>query len=160
MLGFFKRLAIFPLTIFVILFAAGFAMAQDAVTPGDFLNQVLSSIQGFGGLSWFLKVSAVITLIVSSMKVSFLKTALWDKLGQAQVWVAPLLALLAGLVTVHPLSLPAILAYVGTGVGAVALHEFLDSIKAAPGLGPKIIAIINLLEGFLGGGSQPPAALK
>lgn len=127
----------------------------------DFLNQVLSAIQGFGGLSFMLKVSAIITLIIASMKVSALNQLLWSKLGSFQAWLAPILGLIAGILSLGsegPLSLAKVFAYMAAGSGAILLHELLDTVKAIPGLGAVYVAIINLIEGSIIG--SKPNALK
>lgn len=131
------------------------AWAQTPTPPADFLAQVLEAIKSFGGLSTLLKISAVITLIIASMKVTFLNELIWQKLGAAKVYLAPVLGLIAGILGIGtggaPITIPLIFAYVSAGAGAVFLHEILDTIKALPGLGAIYITIIDLIEGVLGG---------
>lgn len=118
-----------------------------------FLNQVFELIKGFGGMSWMLKFSAVLTLLIASMKVSFL-SGLWDKLGSFKALAAPMLALLAGtvsMVAAGGFSLQGLIAYLFAGAGAVALHELLDVIKAIPGLGGLWVTIIDFVSKLLGG---------
>lgn len=130
------------------------AAAQAADLPAsDFLAQVLEAYKAFGGLGAMAKVSAVIMLLVASMKVSFLNDVLWSKLGSAKVYVAPLLGLIGGLLGVGVdghITLATIFAFVTAGAGAVFLHEILDSVKAIPGIGSAYLALINMLEGLLG----------
>lgn len=130
------------------------AMAQD-VPVSDFLQQVFSVISGLGGLSWALKVSAIILLVVASMKVSILRLYVWDKLGGFKAVVAPLLGLAAGLIANfgngQPLSLAGLLAYVLAGAGAIALHELLDALKGIPGAGEVYRSVIDFLMRLLGG---------
>lgn len=136
------------------------APVAATVEPSAFFAQVLQVIQSLGGLSMLLKVSALITLIVASMKVSFLNNLVWKKLGEAQVWVAPVLGLVAGLLHLlggSAFSWAMVFAYLSAGGGAVFLHEILDSIKAIPGLGAVYIKLINLVESALGG-QKPPQA--
>lgn len=149
----------------VALIAAGEINLPTVIAPSpptDFLTQVLSTVQGLGGMSMLMKLSAVITLVIASMKVGILKDVIWDRLGAAQVWIAPLLGLLAGVaglgagaqnVTPH-----LVFAYVIAGGGAVFLHELLDSLKAVPGLGPVYIKAIDVVDGALGGSGKPQVA--
>ncbi len=154
-----ELLSLLMLTMFMSLYSFA-AFTQTAVppvvlAPSDFFAQVLAAIQGFGGLSTMLKISTVIMLIIASMKVSFLNTNVWSKLGSAQVWVAPVLGLIGGALSLGtgatPVSAASIFAYVTAGAGAVFLHEILDSVKAIPGIGAIYVTIINLVEGALGG---------
>lgn len=144
-------------------FLGAYAFADATVVdPSDFLTQVLSVIQKFGGLSWMMKVSAVTLLLISSMKVSFLKTLIWDKLGEAQAWIAPILGLIAGIMGLGAGGIAvtgaSIFAYVMSAGGAVIFHELLDSVKAIPGLGAVYVSMISFVESLLGGGTPPPAA--
>lgn len=144
-----------------VLFLSLFAIAQEVlppavvvVPPQDFLSQVLQVIKNFGGLTTVLKISSVILLIIASMKVSIINQLLWSKLGKAQVWVAPLLGLIAGLLDLNnagTVTLASVVAYVGSGAGAILLHELLDSLKAIPGLGSTYVSIIDFLKGLLKG---------
>jgi len=118
------------------------------ITLADFLSQVVEVALRIGGLSTMMKVSVVILLLVSALKVGPLK-ALWTSLGFGQVWLAPLLALVAGLLGLGtagaPFSLALALVYMTTGAGAVFLHEILDSVKTIPGIGPVYLKAIQLV---------------
>lgn len=147
-----KLLAIFLGVMFVGTYA--FADAS-VVAPQDFLAQVLAAIHQMGGLSMMLKISAIITLVIASFKVSFLNQYVWSKLGAFKVWAAPLLGLIAGVLGLGvsgPVTAPMVFAYVAAGGGAVFLHEILDSVKAIPGLGDIYKSLIDIVEGALGGG--------
>lgn len=151
--------AIFTL-IFVCFFSIGVLAADTPVDPASFLGQVLDFIKGFGGLSWFGKLSGILLIVVASMKVSFLNDLIWSKLGALQAWLAPLLGLLTGIVSLlaggQPITLAALTAYLAAGAGAVALHQLLDTLKVVPGLGSVWVSIINVIESALGG----PASKK
>ena len=143
---------LFGICVLFLLSAAVFA--QDVIAPQDFITQVLSVIKSMGGSSMMVKISAIIMLIIASMKVSFLNQFVWSKLGKFQIWVAPILGLLAGILDLAgggTLSMPKVFAYLAAGAGAVFLHEILDLVKAIPGLGSAYVAVINLIEGALGG---------
>lgn len=133
-------------------------VSAPADSTSDFLSQVFNLISQFGGLSWAARIAAMVLLLIASMKVSFL-APVWAKLGEAQVFMAPLLGIIAGVVSMKPFSWAGLLAYLGAGAGAIMLHEILDGVKVIPGLGSMYVAAINFFEGILGGGSsQPPAS--
>jgi hypothetical protein len=150
---------------------AQLAFAQVAAVPaptpdtsaGDFTNQVIAAIQGFGGMNWMLKVSTIVLLLGATMKVSFLEP-LWNKLGNFKAAFAPVLGLIGGLLSYFgggvAFSLPALAAYTMSGAGALALHEILDMVKSIPGLGTGYVAVINFISQYLGGPVEPPAGTK
>lgn len=160
-----KFLSTFMLGLFMLTVFTGFyAMADDSVvSPVDFLDQVVQAAKVFGGLPEVLKIASIVTILIASMKVSFLNDLVWSKLGAAKSWVAPLLGLVAGLLGLgaggQPITLASAFAYMAAGAGAVILHELLDSIKAIPGLGPQYVAFIELVEKVLGGPASKPPAL-
>jgi cytochrome c oxidase subunit IV len=129
-------------------------VAAPSGTIVEFLLSVWQTIQSLGGLTWSLKITAIITLVIASMKVSFLNELIWSKLGNLKTWVGPILGLLVGLVSLVAqgnLSLVGVFAYFSAGIGAIALHELLDTIKGIPGLGPIYVGIIDAIEKTLGG---------
>lgn len=157
--------------IFTAFLTAGVLVGIRALADGtptdpttDFLTQMLDLFKNFGGLAWYAKVSGVIMLVVASMKVSFLNNLIWSKLGALQTWLAPALGLVAGIVSLasggQPITLAAIMLYVSTGVGAIGLHELLDTVKAIPGLGALWVSVINVIESALGGPASQPQLKK
>lgn len=141
---------------FVALFSVvGFAQSAPVLEPQDFMAQVMEFVKGWGGFTTLFKISGIIALVVSSMKVSFLKELLWDKLGAFKVWVAPVLGLIAGVLGLGAggaeLSAAVVFAYLTAGGGAIILHELLDSVKAIPGIGPVWVSFIGIVQGLLGG---------
>jgi hypothetical protein len=101
-----------------------------------------------------LKIAGIVLLLIALMKVSFL-APVWKWFGAAQVFLAPTLGLILGLLLYGAsgsLTLPSLLAYFASGGGAVLLHEILDAVKAIPGLGAAYVSVINMFEGVLGGG--------
>lgn len=154
----FKMFLLTLLSVFIgMLVTPLISFAQDAavLAPADFLSQVIEAVKAFGGLSQMAKISSIVLVLVASMKVSFLNELLWSKLGKLQVYVAPVLGLVAGILSLmgtgQPLTLAAAFAYLSAGAGAVFLHEILDSLKGLPGLGSIYVTIINLISGALGG---------
>jgi len=139
--------------LFVLVFPL-IAYADDLIPVDVFLNQLLQSIAKFGGMGWGLKVAAIITLIVSSMKVSFLKP-IWDKLGWAKILIAPLLSLVGALIAYFTGGVPFVfsdfMAYLFVGGGSIIMHELLDALKQMPWIGDSVKAVITLIENsFLG----------
>lgn len=150
-------LSLIPLLLMAMIFTVVPAHAQSVANPDlDFLSQVLDLIKSFGGLPWAAKVGGIIMLVIGSMKVSFAKP-LWDKLGAAQAFVAPILAMMVGALSMSPFSWAGMGAYLAAGAGAIAVHELLDALKSIPGLGPVYVAMISWLESVLGSPSAPAA---
>jgi hypothetical protein len=150
----------FLLTIFCIFsFCLGMSDVAMAFTQGDgsadFFAQVLAVASTIGGLGLFAKISAVIMLLVASLKVGVFRQAVWSKLGWAQVLVAPALGLLAGILGLGAggaaITPALVFAYVVAGGGAVFLHELLDAIKSVPGIGPVYLAAIDTISRALEG---------
>lgn len=147
-----------------VVFVCGYAFAQDGsvMEPQDFFVQIIQAVQKIGGLSTLGIISLVITLLVSSLKVSFMNDLLWSKLGDLKFWVAPLLAAVGGflqqIATTGGFTWAALFVFLTAGTGAVFVHEILDLIKKIPGIGPMYIMIINLIQATLGG--PKPQALK
>jgi hypothetical protein len=138
---------------FITLVFSVLAIAQEVIAemPLDaFLAQVFNAVESFGGLSWGLKVGAVIAILISSMKVSLLRKWTWDKLPEWSKHIAaPLLALLAGLVSLGKWDAPALIAWVMAGGGAILLDNFLSGVKAMPGIGPKYLMFIEMVSKLL-----------
>lgn len=129
------------------------AVPVDVGDVGPFLLAMVKAIQDLGGLSIFMKVSVILSLLISSMKVSAVRPW-WDKLGAGKPWVAPGLALLAGVFGLGAggaVVTPAmVLTYVMAGGGAIAFHELISSLKSLPGVGPKFVQAVSILESVLG----------
>lgn len=144
-----KKFWLLPLMAAVI-FAPWFAFAQDASVPvSDWLGQLLSVIKNFSasGVSWQVKAAAVIMLLVSSMKVSVLNQWFWSKLGRFQIWLAPALGLIGGIINaLQGGKWNDVWQYVAAGGGAVFLYEILDLVKVIPGIGPLWLKLIALIE--------------
>jgi hypothetical protein len=128
-------------------------LGSVSVTWTQLFTDVMAAFQGFGGLAWSMKIAVIVMIVIGLMKISSL-SGLWAKLGSAQAWLAPGLGLLLGVLTLGAsgtLSWSGIFAYMGSGAGAIALHELLDAVKAIPGLGTAYVSIINFIEGVLPG---------
>ena len=125
----------------------------------DFLAQVLDNIHDFGGLSWIGKVAIIVALLIGSMKVTALNNLLWNKLGKFKAWLAPVLGLVGGVLSLiasgTPLTLASLMAYMSAGAGAVILVELLEMVKIIPGIGPIWLSLIDVLEKVLGGQKKP-----
>jgi len=143
----------------IALVVPSFAGTND-VSTFEFLERVFVTVRQMGGMDRLATVSAIITLLISSLKVSLLNKAVWSKLGEGKVFVAPLLGLIGGILSAavagQPITLPLVVAYVMAGGGAVFLHEILDALKALPGLGPVYLKVIDIAEEILGGADKKP----
>lgn len=134
-----------------------FAFAQVVpVSPQDFFAQVLQAISVMGGLPAMAKISSIIVLVIASMKVTAINNIFWQKLGGFKTFLAPVLGIIAGVIMLPQVTLPAVVAYMFAGGGAIALHELLDALKAVPGLGSVYVYIIDMIEAFF----NPLAAAK
>lgn len=128
--------------------------AQTTVDTATFLGSIFSFVMTHGGLGMPVEIMCICLLLIASMKVTVLDKLIWNHLGAAQPLLPPLLGLVVGLIMVKlngPISIAAIIAFLGSGAGAIAVHELLDSIKAFPGLGPVYVSVISTVEGYLGG---------
>jgi hypothetical protein len=122
--------------------------APTSVSLADWVGLLITTLKDFimSGVTWQVKVAAVIALLISSMKVSFLQ-GLWAKLGDFQIWLAPILGLVAGIISVlSGGTWTDVLGYVAAGGGAVFIHELLDIVKIIPGLGPMWTGLIDIIE--------------
>lgn len=138
---------------FSLLFLSVAAFASDlADYPADkFFGDIFETVKAFGGMPWTLKIAAIVTLVISSMKVSFVRP-LWDKLGWAKGIVWAVLSVLVGIVTLSSggnLTFAGVAAYLFAGAGAVILHELLDSLKGIPGVGGVYLSIIEFAQKLL-----------
>lgn len=149
-----KLLIVFSLLCGASVFAADIPQipVEAVITVDQFLGQVLETIRSFGGMPWTLKVAAIIMILVSSMKVSFLRP-LWDKLGAFKVLASLVLSLIAGVLTLgvgpESITFQGIVAYLFAGAGSIVLHELLDVIKSLPGVGQIYTAAIEFIQRFL-----------
>ena len=135
------------------------APAVPVVSDLDFLTQLFNAVKAFGGLGALGKLALVISLVIGSMRVTFL-APLWDKLpGAVKPWMAPLLAALVGFLSLSKFDGATLLAFMMTGGGSVLLDNVLDGIKSIPGIGAGIVALINFLEALpvIGKGQAPKA---
>ena len=130
--------------------AAPAVAASPAAAPldmGAFFSQALDTVKSLGGLSWGLKIAAIISLLIASMRVSAINAWTWAKLPNLlKPLVGPVLGLIGGLLTVHPINGPALLAWVMAGGGAVLIDNVLDGVKSQPGLSPLVVSLINFFE--------------
>lgn len=139
--------------IVVLLFVAAllvpnFAVADD-LSMNSFMSDVLTFIANFGGLPTVGKISAAVLLLIASMKVSFIRGFVWDKLGAFKALVAPLLGVFVGVLSMQPITLPGLAAYFFAGAGAIVLHELFDAIKSMPGIGPVYVSVIEMIQKLL-----------
>jgi hypothetical protein len=144
-------IAVVLVALFVTLahFLGATAQAASSVveTDGNIFGAIWKLVSGWGGLNYTVKVNAIMTLLISSMKVSFLKP-LWDKIKvikitykgvvqeiNAQVYFVLFLHIIVGIITQGNYSFNAILAYVFIGGGSVYFHELASGLKNVPIIG-------------------------
>lgn len=133
------------ITVAALSFVVAKAQSLPEVSLPELLDQLLKAIALFKMSGIYVGISAVVMLLVASMKNSILRTYVWDKLGGAKVLVAPALSLIAIALETGSLGLKEMLAAIMTGAGAVALHEFLDALKSMPGIGPMYVKVIDVI---------------
>lgn len=143
------RISLVLFFLLLILKGISISYAGDGDVPIDqFLNLVLEAVKNFGGIPWTLKIASILTLVLSTMKVSFMRP-LWDKLGWGKMLAAPILALAVGLLSLQQFSFAGLVAYLFAGVGAIVLHQMLDGVKGIPGVGGVFLSIIEFVQKML-----------
>lgn len=150
-----KYLPFLLIPIFFLLPHLAFADAAPVVDPlTAWIGSVGALISGWGGSAWYLKVSGAIMLIVGSMKVPFVENILWNRLSPTMQTLLPaILGLLAGVLSLHPLTLSGLAAYAFTGLGANLLYEILDLAEVPAASNATLLGILKFLGSFI----QPPA---
>ncbi len=126
--------------------------AADTDLPVDqFFSQVFDLVKSFGGIPWTLKIAGVITILISTMKVSFIRPY-WDKLGWLKGFSGAILGLIAGalvMMSAGTVTLAGLAAYFFAGAGSVVVHQMLDSLKMAPFIGSGMLSVIEFISGLL-----------
>lgn len=151
------------------LLSAAICFADQAPAVVDpsaaLLSQAGAAIALFASknVPWALKVSAVIMVVIASMKVDFINRDIWDHFGKYKALVAPLLGLIGGLLAQAingSFSIQSVLAYMAAGSGAILLHEILDWVKAWPGIGPMYAGLIGIVENLIPDAPAPAPDAK
>jgi hypothetical protein len=128
-------------------FSSAHAASSSVAADGNIFTAVWSLVSGWGGLNYTVKINAIMTLLISSMKVSFL-APLWNKIKDIkityrgvvqhinfQTYFVLFLHIIVGIITQGNYSFTAILAYVFIGGGSVYFHELADGLKNVPIIG-------------------------
>ncbi|NDC22523.1 MAG: hypothetical protein EBZ49_00110 [Proteobacteria bacterium] len=110
----------------------------------EFIFQIIKSFGQFQGMQASIIASTMLTLLISSIKVSPL-SGLWDRLGQFKVLAAPIMSMAIAALAIKPFSMEAMMTAFITGAGSVAVHEFLSAAKSIPGMSK----IADMLESLL-----------
>lgn len=140
------------------IYAAEAVAAVVANPDTDFLTSVFAFVKSWGGLSSSVKISGIITLVLSTFKVSYFR-GMWDalkitingKVVSLQVLAVPVLSIIIGIIGQGNMSIQAIIAYVVMGAGAVFFHEILDVIKELPFASPIFKVIMSIITSITGG---------
>lgn len=127
------------------------APAQPEVGIGQIMQDTVKAFSDWKMVGWQLGLAALITALISTMKNSFLRGLLWDKVPNwLKLFMAPLLSLLAFvLMSGQGFSAPVVLAAITTGIGSQYLHEMLDALKGAPFVGSKWQWVVDVLGSLL-----------
>jgi hypothetical protein len=113
-----------------------------------FISEILSTVGGWKGMPVQFILSGVLALVVSSLKVDFIRSLLWDRLGAAKVLLAPVLSLLGALVVVQPFTWETVWVALSTGAGAIALYEIVNGLKTLPFVSPLVSKVLDLASLF------------
>lgn len=135
------------------------SMVAQAQDPGVYLTQIWNLIGSFGQLPFLLKMSAIVMLLVNSLKIPFF-APLWDKLGKFKLAAPAFFSIVLGFIDLAmqgKLSLSGLAAYFFAGVGAPMLYEFLEIVKEIPGVNPLLQAVIAFVENLLAKKAPDPA---
>jgi hypothetical protein len=158
-------LLLLPLITFLFTFAAVAADGQPIMDMdvGQLLSGLAEFVMSFfredvGSLPWYAKLSSGLTLLLGALKSSKL-SGLWDWLGDSKRWAAAVLAIalvpLGLLMKGDAVTLGSVIHAFGAGIAAAALADLFDLVKAIPGLNKYVLMFIELVQGLLGGKTQP-----
>lgn len=148
----------FWLTVLLATFISCVAFAAITTEDMSFFEKFLEYVKTVKDLPLVLQISGAIVLIISTMKVSFIKP-LWDKLGEKQEWLAPALGLISGALMGFAdgkFDWTVLFTYLFAGAGAPYLHDILDKIKAIPGLGQIWLTVIEVIKKLLFAPKETP----
>ncbi len=140
------------------------AVAADVVPVaemeiGQLIMGVVSAVAGFfskdvGSTEWYVRLAPLVTLLLSALKSSKL-SGIWNWMGDFKAYAAPLLSLLLVVMGMlgqgQAITIGTILSALGAGLGSIAIHELLDTLKRIPGLNGWIATFIDIVKGLLGG---------
>lgn len=124
-------------------------VAAVEVPVSTIISQLMKVATDWKAFGWQAGLIALITLLLSTLKNSFLRTYLWDKLGPCKVFAAPILSMLAIFIGMGEFSWAGALVGITTGGGAIALHQMLDGVKKMPGVGSVALSMADLLGKLL-----------
>lgn len=121
----------------------------EEVPVTTIVAQLMKVVTDWKSFGWQMGLMALITLLLSTIKNSFLRGLIWDKLGSMKVFAAPALSLIIVLLGMNEWNLGGVFVALTTGMGAVALHQVFDAIKAMPGIGSIPLAAADMLGKLL-----------
>ncbi len=158
-----KGFGIFILIALITWLIGPFAYANISADDIGFLQKLLDYVKGLfdkgNEASLLANVAGGVLILISTMKVSFIKP-LWDKLNDgAKGWLGPVLGLVAGLAGMlmnGQFSWSVLLAAAAGGTLTPYLHDMLDLIKKIPGLGSLWVSIIEIIEKVLFAPKEQP----
>lgn len=138
--------------LFAVLALPCLVFAQDLPLT-DWLSQVFEAVKTLGGLPWAAKIMLISSLLVGSLKVTFLRTLIWDKLGGLKFLMSPAFALIGGIAGLwidnKAPSFAIISAYFLAGLGGILLKDLLENLKKLPGIGAGVVKVITWIEDLM-----------
>lgn len=166
-LGYAIFCTIFTAVVLGVLFYLGVNNSHASILPMPissyldlfkFWPQALELVKTWGGMTYALKVSAIVNVIVASTKLGVFRP-IWDKFknvkitykGQVsmldcQLIFVGLITILVGVVQQGDYSFAAIVAYVISGGGSVIMHQIVDALKTVPFIKPIIEVIEKIVS--------------
>lgn len=150
-----KRIIVFSICVFpFVVFGEDPTHAVEAVAEvevgfSDIFSQAIKAIESWRSLGWQVGLSGVLAVFISTLKNSFIRRWVWDRLGWSKVLVAPALSLIIVILSVKPLTFSAVILAIFVGAGAIFIHEMLDSLKDAPFVKRPYNKVIEILASLL-----------
>lgn len=136
-------------------------VAVPDVSNMDLLGMMLKLFSSWQSAGMLAGMSALVMLIIASLKNSMLRAMVWDKLKWGKVFVAPVMSIVLVFMGMMAKGMTidgkAVLAALFVGGGAVALHEILDGLKQVPGIGGIWVNLIDMAGKLLGKPSDKPS---
>ncbi len=122
-------------------------------------KSIIEAVTSFKSVEWQVSASAFVFTLIASCRNSILSKYIWDKLGVYKGLAAPFMGIILALLSMQQFSLQALIVGVTTGAGAIAMNELLSAIKLLPGVGSKVVFIIDVIGRMLKN-PTPMAATK
>ena len=144
-----KFLVLFSMLIYsVSLFAQ--VVPTEELPVDKLFEMLLGLVTSWKTMGTPVKITAIIFLLIATMKNSFARKYVWDKLGWAKILVAPVLSMIAFAVTISPFNLKTVVLALVFGAGASYLANVVKAIREIPGLGTVWVQVMDWIGNLLG----------